>query len=224
MENINIIKDDIHCKYPRTYHLPYSLGTTNDDKKLKDDSNFIGQDIIVTEKIDGENCSMTNDRIWARSVDSKDHPSRNWINNLWNQLRYDIPDGLRLCGENVYAKHSIFYSDLPTYFLLFSVWEGKTCLSWNDTIEIATMLGLITVPVLYEGKYDRGIIESLMVEPSLYGGDREGVVVRKPISFHYDDFSNNLTKNVRKGHVQTSKHWMKEKVVPNGIDYSKINN
>ena len=24
-------------KYPRTYHLPYSLGATNDDKKLKDD-------------------------------------------------------------------------------------------------------------------------------------------------------------------------------------------
>ncbi|MCK9429121.1 MAG: hypothetical protein M0R17_03800 [Candidatus Omnitrophica bacterium] len=43
-------------KYFRTYHLPYSPGTTNDDKKLVDDSDFVGKEVVITAKMDGENC------------------------------------------------------------------------------------------------------------------------------------------------------------------------
>ena len=44
-------------KYPRTYHLPYSPGATKDDKKLQDGwfSSYIGQEIVITAKLDGEN-------------------------------------------------------------------------------------------------------------------------------------------------------------------------
>ena len=45
-------------KYPRTYHLPFSPGFTSDDKVLKDDSYFRGKEIVVTEKMDGENVSI----------------------------------------------------------------------------------------------------------------------------------------------------------------------
>jgi len=90
--------DELHLKYPRSWHLPYSEGTTNDDKKLKTDSHFVGKNVLITEKLDGESCSMTFDRIWARSVDSKDHPSRNWINQFWNSIKYDIPEEKPLSG------------------------------------------------------------------------------------------------------------------------------
>ena len=43
-------------KYPRTYHLPWSLGATSDDKILKDTSCFDDKIVIITEKLDGENC------------------------------------------------------------------------------------------------------------------------------------------------------------------------
>ena len=43
-------------KYPRTYHLPWSLGSTNDDKFMEDTVSFIGKRIVITEKMDGENC------------------------------------------------------------------------------------------------------------------------------------------------------------------------
>lgn len=216
---INITKDDVYCKYPRTYHLPYSKGSTNDDKKLSDDLDFVNQEVIITEKIDGENCNLTNDRIWARSVDSKDHPSRNWVQQFWNQIKHEIPDGFRICGENVYAKHSIFYDSLPSYFLVFSIWNGKECLSWSDTLDYCSMLGLYVAPVLYQGVYSRKIIEQLMLEKSLYGAEREGVVVRKPNAFHFDEFPKNVCKNVREKHVRTSKHWMKEKIIPNILKF-----
>ena len=43
-----------NTKYPRTYHLPWSPGTTSDDKKLSGDwfDMYKGKEIIITEKLD----------------------------------------------------------------------------------------------------------------------------------------------------------------------------
>lgn len=40
-------------KYPRTFHLPFSLCISSDDKRLSDDEHFIGKTIVMTEKMDG---------------------------------------------------------------------------------------------------------------------------------------------------------------------------
>ena len=67
-----------YVKYPRTYHLPWSR-PTSDDKKLVDDSQFYGKHLVVTLKMDGENTSMYEDKIHARSIDSanNNHPHCN---------------------------------------------------------------------------------------------------------------------------------------------------
>ena len=56
-------------KYPRTYHLPYSPGATKDDKKLQDGwfMNYKDKEIVITEKMDGENIHMTKKDCYARS-------------------------------------------------------------------------------------------------------------------------------------------------------------
>lgn len=54
-------------KYNRTFHLPWSPGTTNDDKISKDVSSLIGREIIITEKLDGSNEGMDNGGVYARS-------------------------------------------------------------------------------------------------------------------------------------------------------------
>jgi len=43
-------------KYKRTPHLPWSEGVTNDDKIQYDLTNFEGEEIVISEKMDGENC------------------------------------------------------------------------------------------------------------------------------------------------------------------------
>ena len=45
-------------KYPRTYHVPWSPGTTSDDRLLKSVDQFVGKRVVVTEKMDGENTTM----------------------------------------------------------------------------------------------------------------------------------------------------------------------
>src|ERR1035437_10829857 len=99
-------------KYPRTPHFDFSPGATSDDKILKSVRHFIGKKIVMTEKKDGECTSILRDSIYARSLDSADHESRHWVKSLWATIKSDIPEGWRICGENVYAKHSIFYKDL----------------------------------------------------------------------------------------------------------------
>lgn len=195
-----------YVKYPRTYHTPWSLGMHDDDRMIDSMDNFIGKDVVVSIKMDGENTTMYNDNIHARSIDSNNHESRNWVKNFWNTISYEIPDNWRICGENLFAKHSTVYNDLPSYFLGFSIWNEKNiCLSWDDTITYFDLLNIKSVPVLYKGIYDEDLIKSLW-DKSKYD-TTEGYVIRLSDSFSYGDFRKSVAKFVRPNHVQTAKHW-----------------
>ncbi|MGC5328345.1 RNA ligase family protein [Brevibacillus sp. SYSU BS000544] len=205
-------------KYPRTLHLPWSRSKTDDDKILKTVSHFEGREIVVTEKLDGENTTMYRDSIHARSLDSNDHDSRHWVKKLHGMISFHIPEGWRICGENVFAKHSIHYEKLTSYFYIFSIWdEYNQCLPWNETVEWATLLGVEVTPVLYKGVWNEQIVKSCFTRNSVFAGEQEGYVVRVTDRFLYDDFKNSVAKFVRKNHVQTDEHWLSKPVVPNGL-------
>lgn len=195
----------LRYKYPRTFHLPWSEGCTSDDKKLNDTSHFIGKQVVITEKMDGENTTIYRDFSHARSLDSIHHWSRSRVKELQSRL-YDLPENLRICGENVYATHSVKYTDLLDYFLMFSIWNHDTCLSWKETIEWASLLGLHTVPVIYTGLYDETLVRE--IEDTLDFDRCEGYVVRLAGEFQMDDFRKSVAKFVRKNHVETDEHWM----------------
>lgn len=201
-------------KYPKTYHLPWSPGLMNEDR-LMPSVPFDGKRVIVTEKMDGENTSLYNDHIHARSLDSVHHPSRDWVKGFWSSIKHEIPYGIRVCGENMYALHSVAYNNLESYFLGFSVWDGEECLDWDTTLDWFELLGVTSVPVLYDGVYSRGVLEEIW-----YGMDpeqNEGYVVRLASSFTIKDFHTSIGKFVRKNHVQTDELWMLKPVVPNEL-------
>ena len=203
-----------YVKYPRTPHLPWSPGVSSDDVRTHDLSSFTGQRVVVTEKLDGENTSMYRDHIHARSIDSKHHPSRDWVKGFHATIAHEIPEGWRLCGENLYARHSIAYDHLRSYFYLFSVWDADNrCLSWPETEEWAELLGLPTPRVLFEGPFDAVAIERIKVDET----ESEGYVVRLAAGFGYTDFATSVAKWVRPNHVQSDGHWMHQAVVPNGL-------
>ena len=208
-----------HVKYSRTLHLPWSPSAHNKDERIIEDmSQFVGKRIIVTAKLDGENTSMYSDGIHARSLDFSPHESRNLIKKLHSELAWQIPERWRIVGENLYAKHSIHYKNLESYFYLFSVWnERNECLSWDETVEWAALLDLKTVPVLFDGIYNEQSEKMLksLVPKNFDGDDCEGYVLRLADSFHYKDFRKYVGKWVRKDHVQTHAFWRTAKVIPN---------
>jgi len=201
-------------KYPRTGHLPNSEGVTNDDKIQHNLSGFIDEEIVISEKRDGENTTMYPEFYHARSLDSNNHPSRNYVKGIWGNIRYDIPEGWRICGENLYAKHSLYYENLESYFECFSIWNEKNiCLDIDQTLEWCQLLGIVHVPILYRGKFDLEMIKNFKIDTNV----QEGFVIRLAREFHYDEFENSVVKWVRKGHVQTDQHWSSQKIVPNKL-------
>jgi hypothetical protein len=222
-------------KYPRTLHLPWSLGASDDDRIMTpaDASALLHHEVVVTAKMDGENTTMYASHIHARSTESSGGLDRDWVKGLWASIRHDIPEGYRLCGENLYARHSIGYSGLPSYFLLFSVWRENECLSWPETVEWAGLLGLATVPTLYTGVYSApggplgqapGAFHDAMLgrlralkTPTPDGGEHEGYVVRPTASFSRADFGSCVAKCVRAGHVTTTQHWRHTELRPNKL-------
>lgn len=196
-----------YVKYGRTFHLPNSPGIHDDDKALKDYSNFEGKRVIITMKMDGENTTGYSDgHIHARSIDSRGGEDRAWVKNMLSNILYSLPDRWRVCGENLWAEHSIHYHNLPSYFLGFSLWDERSvCLSWDDTQEYFEVLGISSVPVLFDG-----IFSMKDLETCINGLDTEcdeGIVIRVADAFPYPKFKSSIAKWVRAGHVTTAKHW-----------------
>jgi hypothetical protein len=218
----HVMKFTDYVKYSRTPHLPWSPGGTDDDKVLPNVDHFIGKQVVVTEKLDGENSTLYHDYMHARSLDSKHHPSRDWLKQFHASIRHDIPKGMRICGENLYAVHSIRYERLPSYFIGFSMWNEKNvCLSWVDTLEWFELLGITAPPMIYTGLFNEALIRGFCSPDealsSPYALGAEGYVVRLADEFPYDLFGQSIAKFVRKGHVQTSDHWSHLAVIPNGL-------
>lgn len=198
-------------------HLDFSPGVNDDDKILYDLSSFEGRRIIVSQKLDGENCSMYRDHIHARSIDSRGGEDRAWVKQFWSRISFDIPEGWRICGENMWAEHSIRYDDLLSYFYGFSIWnEMNICLSWDETLEYFELLGIHHVPVIYDGIWNEDIIRR--IPDSLDFDKVEGFVVRLADPFSYSKFKTSVVKYVRRGHVQTTKHWrVGRRFIPNKL-------
>lgn len=203
-------------KYPRTYHLPWSEGMNDDDRMMKSIATFEGQRVIVTEKMDGENTTFYSDHSHARSVDSHHQESQAWVKQFWGSIRHDIPEGWRVCGENLYAKHSIHYTQLPTYFMGFSIWnERNNCLSWDDTLKWFELLGISPAPVLYDGIFDEQRIRTLWTPADW--ATREGYVVRLADPMGYGEFRHKVGKFVRPQHKQTAPHWRRGQVIERNL-------
>jgi hypothetical protein len=218
--------EEMNSKYPRTYHLPWSPGSTSDDKKLSDNwfiiNGFKDSEIIITEKLDGENSSFSNCDVFSRSHSV---PTRSpWSRNLWENdgLLWKIKDKIGenewIYGENLFGEHSIHYNRLTSYFHMFAARHMEEDLdywySWDDVELTASILGVPTVPALWRGVINsetqlRELVNKFMSEPSTYGDTKEGVVIRKVGQFNNKEFSKNVCKYVRANHVQTDKHWTK---------------
>lgn len=181
--------------------------------------NFFANNILV------HNSNLYNDYYHARSLICDNHPSRSWMRNFHSQIKNDIPKGYRFCGENLFAKHSIEYKNLESYFYLFSIWNDKNeCLSWNETIEWAELFEpkLTVVPVLYRGMWDEKIIKGLYKEYSDDGNMMEGYVVRLASRFSYNQFSSSAAKYVSDNFkISTNHHWKYEQIIKNELKKEK---
>jgi hypothetical protein len=211
-------------KYGRTYHYPFSPGTTSDDRINFDYWSDLQQikSVVHTEKLDGENNCLSKYGVFARShAAPTTSPWTATLREFWQRVKYDLGD-LEIFLENMYAVHSIRYQQLEHHFYVFAVRESDRWLGWEEVQCYAAMLDLPTVPqieiestpgdrLLFEQKIKNIIgtagafapIDTATGQPCTL----EGIVSRNADAFRRDDFAHNVFKWVRKGHVKTNEHW-----------------
>ncbi|MGN7821209.1 RNA ligase family protein [Chitinophaga sp. 22536] len=214
----------ISQKYGRTYHYPFSPGTTSDDRIQHDYWDWLVNipQLIHTEKLDGENNCLSRHGVFARShVAPTTSPWTESIRRYWQSIKNDLGD-LEIFLENLYAVHSIEYKNLDHHFYVFGVREHDRWLSWEETCFYASMLDLPVVPVAgvitppaVRQDFERDTLaltggrgafdphDAFTGEPTVM----EGIVSRNAAGYPVSEFSHNVFKYVRKGHVKTDQHW-----------------
>lgn len=207
------MSEPVSEKYPRTFHFPFSEGAVIDDRIQADWQPVLQQELVITEKLDGENTCIKSTGVYARSHGAV---NRNpWARPIWD-IRERIGNSLgdlHVFGENLYAVHSIAYTQLTHYFYVFAIRDGDTWLSWDEVADYAQILELPLVPVIRRGYFTETELKTIIAQQqqngSLLGGISEGVVCRVAGAFPDAAFSESVLKYVRKNHVQTDEHWIR---------------
>ena len=179
-------------EYPRTLHLPDSPGAPAG--RIQPDLSWLDGELVVTEKLDGSFLVFTRDAVQGGAP----APAQ----ALWAMTAHRIPDDWRVCGESMWVRRRIAYTDLPGVFIVFGIWdETDTLLGWDDTVEWAQRLELPVVPVLYRGA---SISEARAAwSRQCDAASSEGFVVRGAGRIAAADFSRKLLQWVRPDHPPT---------------------
>ncbi len=203
-------------KYPRTPYWPHSPTIGQDERTHPNPCRFVGVPIVVTEKLDGSNILLHEGKVYGRSVST---PSEGkWTamvkkHHAWKVNESDI----YLYGEDIYGVHSIVYGPVPenqTFYAFALRNETGAFSSFADMEAYADKHRIPIVPVLFRGTFSsvaqaRAFLEHAHTEPSVLGGEREGVVLRVASGFSESEFSISVCKSVRASHVQSDEHWTK---------------
>lgn len=157
-------------KYPRTPHMEGSrLQVGDEDLSQIPFRHIFGRNIVIEEKIDGANCGISFDGDGNLLLQSRGHyltgGYREHHFNLlkqWATIHVDklfdaLSDRYVMYGEWMYAKHTVFYDELPSYFMEFDIYDRErgVFLDTPSRRKITDKIGIISsVPVIGQGLYD----------------------------------------------------------------------
>jgi hypothetical protein len=154
-------------KYPRTPHIEGSRFQPGDeDLDCVPFSAIKGQYVVVEEKVDGANAAISFSPDGQLKLQSRGHyltggPRekhfnlfKQWASTHAAALWEVLGSRYILFGEWLYAKHTVFYDNLPHYFLEYDVLDRdrQIFFSTSRRQQLLTGLPLVSVPVLFAGE------------------------------------------------------------------------
>jgi hypothetical protein len=158
--------NDLLYKYPRTRHIEGSGLQADDDPDVLPFSELAGQPLVVEEKMDGANSAVSFAPDGQLLLQSRGHflvggererhfhLLKTWANRYAVELYEALTDRFVMYGEWLYAKHTVFYTDLPHYFLEFDLYDkvnGEFLSTPRRKEFLAQAPFVASVKVLHEG-------------------------------------------------------------------------
>ncbi|CAM2005202.1 RNA ligase family protein [Acanthopleuribacter pedis] len=177
-------------KYPRTRHLHGSrLQPGDEDLSQVPLTHLVGKTLVLEEKMDGANAGISFDSDGNLLLQSRGHYLtggyrerhfnlfKTWAAAHQQALWECLGDHHVLYGEWCYAKHTVYYDQLPHYFLEFDILDSRDGRFLDTPSRHAALAGspVVSVPVLTTLTVDhRTRIDALVqwIGPSTARGDR----------------------------------------------------
>lgn len=220
-------------RFPRTPHLAWlGSGEPRDDKVLPSDdaAKFLAGPVLVEEKLDGANLGFSVAAEGVLLAQNRGHylhtpysgqfaRLRQWLAAREERLLDALGDDFIAFGEWCAARHSLAYSTLPDWWLLFDIYDRRLGRFWSTARRNAwaVELGLLTVPPLLHGKTSLPDLQSLVCtgRSAYRDGPLEGVVIR-----HEDEcWLLERAKLVRADFTQQiAEHWRKR-----SLEWNRLN-
>lgn len=226
------IKRDLHFKFPRTEHLYYTGSNIRDDLVLPIEkvTEILSKHLIIEEKIDGANLGiyMINGSITFQNrgktllTDKQFESLHSW----YEQNKFDIHDILSkgnyiIYGEWIYATHSIHYTKLPGYFIVFDIYDRhiEKFLSRERVNNLIKETNLPLINLMTSGNFSlQDLILLLDGKSSYCNGSIEGIYIRT----EENGYLTSRSKIVRSEFINNiNEHWSSHKLIVNSIAYMK---
>lgn len=214
-------------RFPHTPHLAWlGAGQPRDDKVLSTSEarDLLSGVVVVEEKLDGANLGFSLDADARLRVQNRGHclvapfsgqfaRLASWLTRHGDTIAAALVDGHMLFGEWCAARHTVPYTGLPDWFVVFDVCDRAQGRFWSAARRnaLAQKLGLSHVPQLMSGRLTLAQIQKeLGSQPSRYReGPMEGVVVRRETT----QWCESRAKLVRTDFTQAiDDHWRKRVV------------
>lgn len=180
-------------KYVRTRHVRGSrLQHGDGDLEAVPWEELRGKNLIIEEKLDGANCGISFSEKGELLLQSRGHYLRGgprekhfallkqWSSSRQEEFFCAIGDRYVVYGEWLFAKHTLFYDELPHYFMEFDVLDKATN-SFLSTDERGKLLNhsdrgwsyVCPVLVVAEGKFDKvADLEAMIVRSNFISDER----------------------------------------------------
>ena len=209
-------------RFPHPPHLAWlAAGEPRNDKvlSLAEAQTLLAGEVVVEEKLDGANLGLSLNSEGALRTQNRGQylyePHAGQFSRLpaWLSLHGDslaralTPD-LIFFGEWCSARHSLAYTTLPDWFLLFDVYDRSVGKFWcsKRRNNLAAKFGINTVPELFRGRTTIVKLKAMLqFQISRFrDGALEGVVIRQESA----EWCETRAKLVRADFTQPiTEHW-----------------
>ena len=142
-------------KYPKTRHWRYSPAIGRGERVHSEPGRFVGEAVVVTEKLDGSNTLLHEGKVYSRSASTPSEAK--WMAMVKKHHAWKVrgPD-VYLYGEDIYGVHSIEYAavreDRTFYGFALRDADGAFA-SFAELETYAASKGIPVVPVLFRGRF-----------------------------------------------------------------------
>lgn len=219
-------------RFPHTPHIAWLAGgEPRDDKVLSqaEAQALLAHEVVLEEKLDGANLgfSVGADGILRAQNRgqylAEPHAGQfarlpAWLAQHGDDVAANLTPDLMLFGEWCAARHTLDYSAMPDWFMLFDVYDHKVGKFWSTQRRnaLASSIGLATVPELNCGMLTLAELKILLTtQLSRYrAGPVEGIVIRRESA----DWCEARAKLVLPDFTQAiGEHWSKR-----GIEWNRL--